>query len=264
MDIKDKVFLLTKIPYKDTDLVVNLLSSTEGKLSAIIYGGRKIGSPSSFTYHPGDLLELEYRVRENRDFIHILNIQSIAVHDINAFSYHRFLFHSYLLEIISKITQPGNPGAELFNTLLANLQLNWASNEIRNICWIIWQIIKFGGYEIDFQTCSRCNRDIWRLLESGDVVLRKARYQLYKSSGRLVCDQCQPFPNEALIVSTAMIKILWMFENSQDIGIVSEPIPDFYLIRLIKFLNHHLLRSFELTPKSLPLFLSILKEPVST
>jgi len=257
---KDKVFLLTKTPYKESDLVINLLSASEGKLSTIIYGGKKIGTRSSFTYHPGDLLEIEYRIKEEKDFIQILNIHALSLQDIDSFSYHRFLFHSYLLEIITKITQPGNPAEELFETLVTNLQLKWESNELWNICWMIWQIIKNGGYAIDFLRCAICEKEIWRSTSQNDVSLRKASYQLKENSGQLVCDQCKPLPDGKPTISAAMIKILWLFENSSELTEVSQHVPGVFLVKLIKFLNHHLLQSFDFSPKSLPLFLSSLKD----
>ena len=264
MNKKDKVFLLTKTSYKESDLVVNFLSASDGKLSAIVYGGKKIGSKSSFTYHPGDLLEVELRIKENKDFVQLENIHPLALQQIDSFSYNRFIFHSYLLEVVSRITHPGNPAIELFDTLKSNLQLNWISNELRNICWIIWQIVKYGGYEIDFQSCAQCHKAIWRSQSPGEVSLRKASYQLIQYSGNLVCNECNPTPENKQIVSPAMIKILWIFEQSQDIAKVSETIPDTYYIHLIKFLNQHLLQSFEISPNSLSMFLSSLKDPDSS
>jgi len=258
---KEKVFLLTKTPYKESDLVVNFLSASDGKLSAIVYGGKKIGTKSSFSYHPGDLLEVDLRFKENKDFVQLENIHPLALQDIDSFSYNRFIFHSYLLEVVSRITQPGNPANELFDTLKSNLQLNWRSNELRNMCWIIWQIVKHGGYEIDFQSCAQCQKEIWRSKLTGEVTLRKASYQLIQYSGHLVCNQCNPSQENKQVVSTAMIKILWIFEQSQDVAEVSETIPDTYYISLIKFLNRYLLQSFEISPNSLSMFLSSLKDP---
>lgn len=262
MNKKDKVFLLTKTPYKESDLVVNLLSALDGKLSAIVYGGKKIGTKSSFTYQPGDLLEVDLVFKENKDFVQLQNIHPLAVQKVESFSYNQFLFHTYFIEIISKITQPGNPAEELFNTLKSNLQLNWKTHELRNICWILWQIVKHGGYAFDFSECAQCQKEIWRSKTPGDVTLRKAIYQLIQNSGHLVCNECKPSENME-IITTAMIKILWIFDQSHDVGEVSKTIPDSYYISLIKFLNQHLLQSFEISPKSLPMFLSSLKEPGS-
>ena len=253
--------MLSKTPYKDSDLVVNLLSESEGKLAAIVYGGKKIGTKSSFTYHPGDLLEVDLHFKENKDFVQLVNFHPLALQNIESFSYNRFLFHSYLLEIISRITQPGNPAAELFDTLLANLSLDWKTNELRNMCWILWQIVKHGGYVIDFHACSQCEKQIWRSDASGEIAIRKARYQLIQYSGRLICDQCKPSQEDKLVMTTAMIKILWFFEQSEELEVVTNAIPDTYFIQLIKFLNQHLLQSFEIMPKSLSMFLSSLKDP---
>ncbi len=258
--IKEKVFLLSATPYRDSDLVVNFLSVFHGKLSAVIYGGKKIGKKSSFSYHAGDYLEIEIRTQESKDFVQIINTAGLLLLDLEKFPYNRFLFHSYLLELVGRIAQPGNPAEELHEILLINNQLDWIPKESsRFIGWALWQIIKHGGYGIDFHSCAECSRETWQTGKQLEPIFRKESYQLLENSGNLVCGKCRPFDEKDGTLSSAMIKILWLFDSAPDFLQIAPKFPKEIIDPLVLFLNRYLLRCFEIRPKSLSMFLSSLK-----
>ncbi|MBT3225767.1 MAG: DNA repair protein RecO [Deltaproteobacteria bacterium] len=258
--LKEPLFLVTSTPYRDSDIIVNLLSSRNGKLSAIVYNGRKLGKTSSFLYQPGDLLDVEYRIKESDDFIRILNIAGKSILNARDFSYKRFLFHSYLLEIISKISQPGNPSGELFEILADNNRCSWAAKQILYfIGRFIWQLIQHSGFGVDYHTCKNCQRQTWQVDENRGPVFRKEQYRFHHDSGAMVCSSCSPITDIKETLTPAMLKVIWILDNTARDEAPPAGIPDAIMVDVIKCLNQYLLQRYGIRPKSLPLFFDSLK-----
>jgi len=258
--IKESVFLLTLTPYRDSDLVVNLLSEPGGKLSAVIYRGRRIGGAGSFLFQPGDLLDIEYLVRENDEFIRIVNISGLSTIDAARFSYRRFLFHSYLLELISRISQPGDPSEDLYSILLGNNHLVWHKDTcLFHIARFIWLLTRHGGFEIDYHQCGTCGRPSWRYNASHEAVFRKENYVFQQNSGVLVCHSCVSPGDIDDTITPAMLKIMWLMESPSLYYETVPVIPQAVMIDVIRCLNRHLLHRYDIRPKSLDLFLDSLQ-----
>ncbi|MBU2647442.1 recombination protein O N-terminal domain-containing protein [bacterium] len=283
--IKEPIFLISATPYRDSDLIVNLLSAQNGKLSSTVYSGRKLGRSSSFLYQPGDLLEVEYQVRESHEFIRILNISGKSILNAGNFSYQRFLFHSYLLELISKIAQPGNPSEDLFDILSKNNQFCWdIAGSLFFMARLIWQLIQHGGFGIDYQTCRGCHRQTWRFNEQHEAVFRKEKYLFHPHSGSLICNQCKPAEASEKIITPAMLKVMWLMDDNEStyskkpdipehvMGNVFDclndnestyskkpDIPERVMGDVIDCLNQFLLQRYEIHPKSLSAFMSSFK-----
>lgn len=251
---KDLVFLLRSTDYRDSDIIVNLLSQTEGLLSAIIYGGKKIGGRNSFTYTSGDLIELEYQTQENREFIKIINLQGMVMLQTDRFSYKRFLFHCYLLELIVKIVKPGKPGDDIMELLEANQRLDWSKNSQQFICRSLWQLIYHGGFDMEINQCLQCGRESFR--RGGEEILfRKENYRLEEYGGGIICKQCLGTIQKSRTLTPSMIKILsiYQYESHHIRYEINAPIET--LNPLIHILNTYLLNHFEIRPKSLDMFL---------
>jgi recombinational DNA repair protein (RecF pathway) len=239
---------------------VNLLSSKNGKLSAVIYNGRKIGKTSSFLYQPGDLLDVEYQVKESADFVRIIKISGNSTLQAQDFTYKRFLFHSYLLEVISKISHPGNPSIELFETLADNNRCSWASNKtLFFMGCLIWQLIQGSGFNIDYHACISCRRQTWRVDNDKGAVFRKENYRFHHNSEAMVCHTCIPITDAQEVITPAMLKVIWILDNTSNNHASSADIPDTIMADVIKCINQYLLQRYEIRPKSLPLFINSLK-----
>jgi len=251
---KELVFLLTKTDYRGSDIIVSLLSQTEGLLSAVIYGGKKIGGKNSFTYTPGDLIELEYQTQENKEFIKIIDLQGILILQIDRFNYKRFLFHCYLLELIVKIVKPGKPGDDIIELLEANQKLNWSKNSQQFICRSLWQLIYHGGFDMDINQCLQCGRESFRKKEN-EVHFRKEYYRLEEYGGGIICELCLGNISKSHRLTPSMIKILSIYQYEPQHIQYEIDAPFETLNPLIRILNTYLLKHFEIRPKSLDMFL---------
>jgi DNA repair protein RecO len=262
--IKDRVFVLTSVPYRDSDLIVNFLSRESGKMTAVIYGGKKIGKSSSFLFQPGDYIELEYQKSETRDFITVLNSFGLDLMVLDKLPYRRFLFHIYLIEIVSIISKPELQSNELFELLAANINLTWhESTNLPFILWTIWKLIESGGYEIDFSICSQCLKHTWQINQFDHPVFRKQTYQLQEDKGRIICAGCSEFSLPFMQISPSMLKILWLAKRSDTFDQTLESLPQEIVKPLIKILNGYLLKCFEIKPKSLESFIVMIDSSIT-
>lgn len=256
---KDRVFVLTTLPYRDSDLIVNFLSQENGKLTAVIYGGKRIGKSSSFLFQPGDFIELEFQKSETKEFIAVLNSFGLSLLVLDKFPYSRFLFHTYLIEIISKISKPELPSDQLFEILKANIVVEWNNtSSLSFIFWAIWKVIEAGGYEIDFSACSCCLRHTWQLNQQNLPVFRKMTYHLHEDIGRIVCADCSKVSTVPLTITPAMLKILWLVQRSVTFEQHLVSLPQELVWSLIKAMNGYLLRCFEISPNSLDPFMHMI------
>jgi DNA repair protein RecO len=255
---KDLVYILTTVPYRDADYIVNLLSRENGKISAVIYGGRKIGKPSSFPFHAGDLVEMEYKKNENREFVTVVNVSGTSGKP-DDFSYEQFVFHSYLIEILGKISRPGLPSDDLFDILgNYNTYLSKGALNLSFISWVLWQLIKSSGYQIDYSVCSSCHQETWKIIGKESPSFRKQVYYLLPETGNIICKDCRDFSISSYEILPAMLKIIWLFETSSDYGKVFDDLPSAYMAPLAVILNQYMLNRFEISPKSLSSFKELL------
>lgn len=257
---KELAFVLTNVPYRDNDLIVNLLSEDSGKLSTAVYRGRSINKSSTFLYQPGDLIELEYEKFENRDFIKILNTNGSKLLNFEKFSYQRFVFHSFLIEAITKISRPELPADHLYKILFSNLLFSESeSNLVAFISWNLWKIISDGGYQIDFSVCENCSKETWRENDTNVPVFRKQDYSLIINKGRLRCGDCRDASETSFSVTPSMIKVLWNYERTRRYTTYLDSFPNDVLIPLALALSQYLLTSYDIKVNSFEPFIQLLK-----
>lgn len=258
--MKDLVFVLTIVPYRDSDLIVNFLSRSEGKMSAVIYGGRNLKRSSRFPFQSGDLIELEYQKVENREFITVKNAIGSTILSYEQFSYHRFIIHTYLIELIYRIAKPGLQARPLFDILSANLALHWQEEQpFAFITWAVWQLIEAGGYRIDYTGCEKCGQSSMKLKGTSEPSFRKQSYRLSAYSGSICCGNCEQSGEEMQTISPAMIKMMWLFADQDGYTEKLANLPEDQLIPLLKVLNSYLLSSFDINPRSLDSFLQLVR-----
>lgn len=256
---KEAVFLLSLTPYRGSDLIVTLLSPKFGRLAGLIYGGKKIGNKSSFPYHPGDYIEIEFQIQERNEFVKIYSVNAVRLVDVETLVYDRFLFHCYFLEVAKLISQPKSPETELTDLIGFYLKQRWDRETKYNLMTaILWRLIVIGGYAIRFGMCSVCRRETLRVGEDKTAVLRKQSYSLLPDAGEIVCLRCLPSPNRETVLSSSMIKVLWLANGSLSADLLSRPIPENVVKPTIKLLSRYMLRSFDIKPKSAAMFVASL------
>lgn len=260
---KDQVYVLTIVPYRDSDLIINFLSRRNGKLAAVVYGGRKIAKSTSFPFQPGELIEMEYKKTENRDFVNILNTSGKKGFSSEQFAYERFVFHSYLIEIVSRISKPGLPSDEFFDLLDEYQHHNWKSEtQFSIIVWVLWNILKSGGYQLDISCCHQCDKSSWKMNPDQKPVFRKQEYYLDYDSGAIICKDCYQVSYQTGTLSAAMLKIIWLFESADSYLDSFDDLPSEFTKSLARLLNSYLVKRFEISPKSLSAFSGILNSTV--
>ena len=254
---KERVFLLSLAQYREADLIVTFLSPTLGRLAGLIYRGKKIGEKSSFPYHQGDYIEIEFQIQERNEFIKIYSVHAVGRTDIDSLSYDRFLFHCYFLEVVKLISQPKSPEVELSDLIRFYSEQSWQKQTKYNlIAAVLWHLIAIGGYAIRFETCAVCRRETLRIDGGETVAIRKQNYSLDLDAGEIACFDCRPAPVKGAALSSAMIKVLWLMNRSLSAKVLQYAIPESVIKPVIRLLNRYMLRCFDINPKSAAMFIA--------
>ncbi|MGK0290399.1 MAG: DNA repair protein RecO [bacterium] len=254
----EEVFLLSQTPYRSSDLIVTFLSPQHGQITGIIYQAKK--TKKGFSCNLGEKILLEYQHQEHKEFIQIQNFQTSLFIDSEKISYHRFVIHSYFLEVIKKITVSDDSALQFFHILDNNLAFHWNSKSpLLLVLWFLSKLLMYGGFQIRYDDCASCNQPTM-IKKEKNVQFRKQQYKLHHEFGELYCFDCSSFSNADF--TPAMIKLLWLTQNADHPNQLPENIPTTVIQNLIDQLNQYSLEKFEIRPKSLPLFLQVIKKQI--
>lgn len=261
---KERVFLIYTTAYRDYDLIATFLSVERGKLQAMIYGARRPRSKNSFSSQIGDFVELEYEEKSNKSMVQVLTLFPVRQNNFDGFSYPRFLFHSYLHELVWKLVHPDDPAPILYNLLLEYHQFPEKEEQglLRFITWSIGKFLTHAGVCPNYNECLQCREATLKWQGGVEPSFRKNIYFFSSEKGGMICKRCsgkeQYYITGGKIFTPAMIKTLWLMDYHTSIRNFPLEIPTEVLVPLIKALNVFLLEQFHINPKSLSLFLSSL------
>lgn len=256
---KVEVFLISSIPYRSSDLIVSFLSADYGKLTAVVYGGKKVGKSGSFGYQVGDRLLLDCQKFENKDFIKILAHSPLKHNAMISENYNYYLFHCYLHEIVNKMANPEHPERNLFNILNFYQTFTWeASRSKKMIVLLLWRIILHSGLAIHYSTCSSCEKDTF-MKKGNQTIFRKEHYQLLPDSGELRCSDCSGVQLSGQGFTPGMIKLLWMMDNDAPSFLDNANIPSEILVHMTVLFSSYLTDILGVKLHSKELFLKSVK-----
>ena len=243
---REQAFLLRLVPYKDHDLIAHFLGQTSGLLGAVLYRAR--GGKEGFSYQPGDKLELDYLSQEGSDLVRVNSFSPLALIRPHDFTYPRFLCHSFLVDLVTRISVPGQASPGLFG--LMERMGTWAwppQEELRVVLWALDRIGQETGYPVDPKVCAQCGKATVKPGET-EWVVRKETYELEEPG--LVCALCLGHPGSW---SGAEVKALALSQSEAFLD-QKQPIPVPLMAQLCLKLSRRLLVALELAPKSLGLF----------
>lgn len=255
---KESVFILSSTSYRDSDLIITLLSPNYGLLSATIYGGKKIGKQTSFPYHLGDYIDIDFQIQERNDFIKIYSSQKVVLLDVERFSYLHFLFHCYFLETIRHIAKPGNPARELTSLLNDYVKIIWQNQfEINQMVYFTDRLIKNIGFGIEYDYCQSCFQPTWKR-NKNQSIFRKKQYYLNIFESGLICQSC--VSKATTPISSAMIKLFWILD--EDPQKIFKTIPKEPMISVLNIYHLYLTQTLEIKIKSAEMLFAELQKQI--
>jgi len=173
---------LKSLKYRDSDKIFTLLSKEKGKISAIGRGVRKISSRRNGNLDTLNLISVN--IHEDRlGFKSIEEVKTIESFKNLKKDFERSLKAYYLIELVHKSIEEGEPVQDVFNLLVKCLKALDKNNYSGDLYISYFEInfMKLLGYQMGFDKCRVCNKkldDSWE------------NYYFNIENGSIECNDC--------------------------------------------------------------------------
>lgn len=216
METKVEGILISKTPYREKDLIGQLLLRNGGKISVVFHGGRSSRKGKSSILELGYLIGMELKRPKHKSNSPIYVASEWELrwsHQKIRSSYEAFAFFCFILEIISKVAQ----GEDLDHShdahsgifRVASNALFFLENSLQKECFdmkalfciFLSKLLFELGVSPELKGCLFCEKD---LSEEVNVVL-------VPEQGGFLCSDC--FPGDAGNSGKEMHQLLCMLWN---------------------------------------------------
>ena len=160
--IKTEAVVLSKINYGDTSSIVTLYTESDGKLSAIVKGGRNPKSKNGKIIDPLNHLQIIFYNKNTRD-VQILSDSNLISHfailkeDLDAAKY-----SFAIIELVKNLTSEHEANTKLFKGLIKIL--NMINDKKENPAILFGRFLLFFlselGYELSIAKCALCGNEL--------------------------------------------------------------------------------------------------------
>ena len=197
-EIATKGIVLKKIEYRNTSLMVTILSDQLGMVSVLAKGIRKENNPEHANFDLGNELDLML-IRSQSELFYLKNshLLNSFLHDI---SYEKSIYFFAAIEIYLQFLIHENEAHEMYELLIFywNYLTTIRTNEILIFCRFLLRVFLFYGIPLNITECSLCHKP-----------MNKISYMDTNNAGFL-CSDCslQNFNKEIYRISPKVSKIL--------------------------------------------------------
>lgn len=179
--IKNEAIVLKKTKFSDSSLIVQLYTKDKGKISALLKGARsaksKIGSKIDLINH----VEIIFYNKEEKDLQLVTQVNLIDHFPNIKEDLEKIKFASSVCELLIRLIPDYEANDKIFRGTVRILRLidESKNDEVLLFAQYLLFFTKEIGYEISFNNCSSCGRD-----------LSKVDGNSFSYSNGIVCNDC--------------------------------------------------------------------------
>jgi len=228
--IKTGAVVLSKLDYGDSSVIVSLYTNENGKLSAILKGGRNPKSKLSLIVDPLNYLEVILYNKTSRD-VQILTEADIKGHfpsiksDLEKLKY----AHS-VMELIKNLTVDHEVNHKLFHGIVRILELIEEEKEPPSLSFgrFFLFFLREMGYELQFSICERCGKSTLKNQELS-----------YNFEIGILCNECRINYTENFRINAELFNYLICLKTNKNPGVVDLHLMDSAITFMEKYLKYH-------------------------
>lgn len=229
--VKTDAVVLSKLNYGDSSIIVTLYTEAEGKISAIVKGGRSPKSKIGKIIDPLNHLQVIFYKKNTRD-VQILSDANLISHfvklkeDLDSTKY-----GLAVIEIIKNLTAEQEENPKLFKGLIRILQLIDNKNEPPSILFgrFLLFFLSELGYEISLDKCNACGKDIKSFKNIG-----------FDFNSGFICSDCFESHSGFEKVSTELFEILFCLKTNRKIELFRVDLIEKVILLLERYLKFHI------------------------
>lgn len=172
--------ILKNINFKDSDKIYTIFVRVLGKVSAKARGIRKFSSKRLSSLDSLNLVKVglvgDHELKVLTEVILIDSFKNIKS------DFSKLKIALYLIEIVSSYLNESSEYQELFDLLVKCLkrleETSYQDSRIEN--YFEYQFLKMSGYELNFYSCSFCDK----------TILEDSKFNFNFEKGGIVCEEC--------------------------------------------------------------------------
>jgi len=204
--LKTEAVVLSKLNYSDSSKIVSLYTLSNGRISAIVKGGRRKNSKIGNIVDPLNVIDVILYKKESRD-IQLISDAVLISHSPNIREDLDKLKFSYaVFELVRNLTLENETNERLFKGIKRILNLFNLGEEISEVvfCRFYFFFLQEIGYDIQVKHCAVCNKD---LLNNGDF--------FFNYNKGIICAGCGENQLTNYQVSTELFNYFVCLKHSQ-------------------------------------------------
>lgn len=228
--IKTEAVVLSKLNYGDTSSIVSLYTESDGKLSAIIKGGRGPKSKNGKIIDPLNHLEVIIYKKASRD-IQILSDANLISHFVNIKEELDATKYGFaIVELVKNLTADHEANTKLFKGLVKILNMINQKKEHPALLYGRFLIFFLSelGYELSIDSCTICRNKI---------VAKK--YLGFDLQSGFICSNCFKSHPGLESVSAELFELIYCLKNSTIPEKFNVDLIDKFNLLLERYLKFH-------------------------
>jgi len=228
--VKTEAVVLSKLNYGDTSSIVSLYTESDGKISAIIKGGRGPKSKNGKIIDPLNHLQVIIYKKASRD-IQILSDANLISHFVNLKEDLDATKYGFaIIEIVKNLTAEHEANSKLFKGLIKIL--NMINDKIEAPGFLFGRFLLFFlselGYELSIDKCAVC----------GNNVIANKSLGFDFNTG-FICSDCFESHSGLENISTELYKLIFCLKNNRKSEIVNVDLMDKFNLLMERYLKFH-------------------------
>ena len=229
--IKTEAVVLSKINYGDTSSIVSVYTESEGKISAIVKGGRSPKSKIGKIIDPLNHLQIIIYNKNSRD-VQLLSDANLISHFVNIkedFNATKFGFA--IIELIKNLTADHETNTKLFNGLIKILNMINDKNEAPAFLYgrFLLFFLSELGYELSIDKCAVCNNQVIARQHLG-----------FDFQSGFVCSNCFESHSGLENVPAELFDLIFCLKSNRKTEKFSVDLMDKFNLLLERYLKFHI------------------------
>jgi DNA repair protein RecO (recombination protein O) len=228
--VKTEAVVLSKLNYGDTSSIVTLYTELDGKISAIVKGGRGPKSKNGKIIDPLNHLHIIVYKKASRD-IQILSDSNLISHFVNIKEDLDATKYGFaIIEIVKNLTAERETNSKIFKGLIKIL--NMINDKIEPPGFLFGRFLLFFiselGYELSIDKCALCGNNVNANRSLG-----------FDFNTGFVCSDCFESHTGLEHVSTELYQLIFCLKTNRKLGIINVDLMEKFNLLMERYLKFH-------------------------
>lgn len=228
--VKSEGFVLSKINYGDTSVIVSLYTKDFGRLSLILKGARSPKSKLSNIVDPLNHINVVFYKKESRD-IQLMSGADLINHFPGIKSdFDGLKYALAILELIQKLIPEHEINLRMFAGIQRIFFLLDSSDELPAVLFgrFLMFFLTETGYELQLDKCSNCESEV---AAGSDIA--------YNFNLGALCNECRENYRDSFFIKKELFRYLNCLKHNHKAENVEKEIVDSSIIFMERYLKFH-------------------------